>query len=56
MRAQFKNTVSELAAQDDSIVIVLGDISVYMFKDFWEKHPNRLSLIHIWTLPTIYSV
>ena len=41
MRAQFKNTVSELAAQDDSIVIVLGDISVYMFKDFWEKHPNR---------------
>ena len=41
MRAQFRNTVSQLADQDDKVVVVLGDISVYMFKDFWEKHPDR---------------
>ena len=41
MRAQFKTTVTELAAQDESIIVVLGDISVYMFKDFWDRYPKR---------------
>ena len=41
MRPQFKATVSELAAQDERIVIVLGDVSVYMFKDFSERYPKR---------------
>jgi transketolase len=41
MRAQFRNTVSQLADQDDKVVVVLGDISVYMFKAFWECHPTR---------------
>jgi transketolase len=41
MRTQFKNTVTELAAQDDKIIVVLGDISVYMFKDFSDRYPKR---------------
>lgn len=41
MRAQFRNTVADLAQHDDKIVVVLGDISVYMFKDFWERYPSR---------------
>jgi transketolase len=41
MRAQFRTTVTELAAQDERIIVVLGDVSVYMFKDFWDRYPNR---------------
>lgn len=41
MRKQFKNTVMELAAEDDSIVMILGDVSVYLFNDFKEKYPDR---------------
>ena len=41
MRAQFKNTVTELATTDDKLVVVLGDISVYMFNDFSQKFPAR---------------
>lgn len=41
MRAQFKTTVTELAAQDESVIVVLGDVSVYMFKDFWDRYPKR---------------
>jgi len=45
MRAQFRNTVLDLAAQDDRLVVVLGDISVYMFKEFWERYPIAQDLI-----------
>ena len=31
MRKQFKDTVTELAAQDDKLVVVLGDISHFLF-------------------------
>lgn len=41
MRATFRNTVLDLAAKDDKVVLVFGDISVFMFKDFWERYPNR---------------
>lgn len=41
MRKQFKATVSDLAAADANVVVVLGDVSVYMFKEFWEQHPDR---------------
>ena len=41
MRPQFRTTVTELAAQDESIIVVLGDVSVYMFKDFWDRYPKR---------------
>ena len=41
MRRQFKQTVLELAQADERVVVVLGDISVYMFRDFKEKFPRR---------------
>ncbi|MBC8472451.1 MAG: hypothetical protein H8D56_23560 [Planctomycetes bacterium] len=47
MRRQFKNTVTALAAYDDRIVMLLGDVSVYLFKDFKEKYPDRFYNIGI---------
>ena len=41
MRKQFKNTVMDLAADDDDIVMILGDVSVYLFNEFKEKYPDR---------------
>ncbi|MDT8303550.1 MAG: hypothetical protein RQ760_18870 [Sedimentisphaerales bacterium] len=47
MRQQFKNTVTSLAAYNDRIVMLLGDVSVYLFKDFKEKYPDRFYNIGI---------
>ena len=41
MRRQFRDTVLDLAKQDDRIVMILGDVSVYLFNDFKEKYPDR---------------
>jgi transketolase len=41
MRKQFRDTVSSLASHDDRIVLVFGDVSVYLFNDFQEKYPDR---------------
>jgi len=41
MRKEFKKTVMDLASQDDRIVVILGDVSVYLFQDFKERHPGR---------------
>jgi transketolase len=41
MRRQFKETTIRLAAQDASIILIFADISVYLFKDFAEKYPER---------------
>jgi len=41
MRRQFKDTVSALAAQDERIVLVFGDISVFLFNEFQKRHPER---------------
>lgn len=41
MRKQFKDTVSDLAPQDERVVVILGDISHYLFSAFQEKHPSR---------------
>lgn len=41
MRDQFKETVSALAETDDKVVVVLGDISMFQFRQFKEKHPRR---------------
>jgi len=41
MRKQFKNTVLDLAGRDDRVVVILGDVSVYLFQDFKERHPDR---------------
>ncbi|MDD5633651.1 MAG: hypothetical protein PHW46_00015 [Candidatus Omnitrophica bacterium] len=41
MRKQFKKTVMDLALKNDKIVLIFGDVSVYLFKDFSEKYPDR---------------
>jgi transketolase len=41
MRKQFKKTVLELAETDDRITIILGDVSVYLLKDFQNLYPDR---------------
>ena len=42
MRRQFKDTVLRLAEHDDKLVLLLGDISLFLFNEFRERHPNRL--------------
>lgn len=41
MRKQFRDTVVDLAEQDEKVVVVLGDISHFLFLPFQEKHPDR---------------
>jgi transketolase len=41
MRRQFKDTVTDLAARDERLVVILGDISHYLFSAFQEKYPSR---------------
>jgi transketolase len=41
MRKQFKDTVMDLAIHDNKIVMVLGDVSVYLFDNFQKLYPDR---------------
>lgn len=41
MRRQFKDTVTDIAARDERAVVILGDISHYLFSSFQEKYPER---------------
>ncbi len=41
MRQQFKKTIMDLACHDEQIVLLFGDVSVYLFKEFKELAPDR---------------
>jgi len=41
MRKQFRDTITDLAATDDRVVMILGDVSVYLMNDFQQKYPDR---------------
>ncbi len=41
MRKQFRNTILDLASRDDRIVLLFGDVSVYLFQEFKERYPDR---------------
>lgn len=41
MRTQFRDTCISLAETDDKVVMVFGDISVWMFREFWQRWPDR---------------
>ena len=41
MRKQFKDSVCDIAKEDEKVVLIFGDISVYLFKDFFELYPDR---------------
>ncbi len=55
MRGQFRETVTALAAEDPRIVVILGDISVYQFRDFQARFPDRCYNMGICE-PTLISV
>lgn len=41
MRRQFKDTVTDLAKIDDRVIVVVGDISGYLFNSFEAAYPGR---------------
>ncbi len=41
MRRQFRDTILELASQDPGLVLLFGDVSVYLFKEFSDRYPDR---------------
>lgn len=41
-RSQFSKTVIELMTQDERIVVLLGDIGVFSFKEVFENYPKRV--------------
>jgi len=47
MRKQFNVTVTDIAAHDPKAVVVLGDISVFMFNEFQKRWPTRFYNIGI---------
>ncbi len=47
MRKQFVNTISKLYKLDKKIVMLLGDIGVYGFRNIFKKYPKRIYNIGI---------
>ena len=41
-RQQFVNTVSRLLAEDEKVVLLLGDISSFAFRDAMARFPERV--------------
>ncbi len=41
MRKQFPKTVLEIMDKNDRVIVLLGDIGVFAFKDVIEKYPTR---------------
>lgn len=55
MRGRFKQAVTALAEKDPRVVVLLGDVSVYQFRDFQERWPDRFYNMGILE-PTLISV
>ncbi|MEW6008105.1 MAG: hypothetical protein AB1629_00505 [Candidatus Omnitrophota bacterium] len=47
MRKQFRETIMDLSNNDERIVLLFGDVSVYLFDEFKKKYPNRFYNIGI---------
>lgn len=47
MRGQFRDTIMDLANHDQKIVLLFGDVSVYLFNEFKAKYPGRFYNIGI---------
>ena len=41
MRKTFAKLLMEMAAKDDKLVVLIGDISHYLLKEFEEAYPDR---------------
>ena len=53
MRKKFVSTISDVIHQDESLVLLLGDIGVYGFRDLFTKFPDRVYNIGILEQSTI---
>ena len=53
MRKQFVKTVEEILSQDDKLVLLLGDIGIYGFRNAFANFPNRVYNIGILEQATI---
>ena len=53
MRKEFAQSASRLLDTDEKVVVLLGDIGVYSFKDAMTTHPTRAYNIGILEQSTI---
>ena len=53
MRKQFVQTVEKLLSEDERIVLLLGDIGVFGFRNSFQKHPKRVYNIGILEQSTV---
>jgi transketolase len=53
MRSQFVKTVSSIVNNDETVVLLLGDIGVYGFRDLLINHPDRVYNVGILEQSTI---
>jgi transketolase len=53
MRKQFVQTVERLLSEDEKIVLLLGDIGVFGFRNSFQKHPKRVYNIGILEQSTV---
>jgi transketolase len=42
MRQQFPSSILDIMAEDDRVVVLLGDIGVHAFREVFEKYPKRI--------------
>ena len=47
MRKQFVKTIEDVVAQDERLVVLLGDIGVFGFRNVFQKYPERIFNIGI---------
>ncbi len=47
MRNRFPQTVLEIMGKDERVVVLLGDIGVWAFREVFKKYPNRIFNIGI---------
>ena len=40
MRKQFRDTIVDI--NDDKVVLILGDVSVYLFNEFESNNPDKV--------------
>lgn len=46
-RSQFPKTVLDIMRKDDKVIVLLGDIGMFGFKDVFKEFPNRIYNIGI---------
>ena len=53
MRKQFVSTISEIVERDERLVLLLGDIGVFGFRELFSAFPERVRNIGILEQSTI---